>query len=219
MHGRRHRRRNFQQQNELTMTVFKKPSPKQAIAAMKFVEHGDKTRACAEAGYSQKGKRDTVIQSASRLFALPHMVAHVEGLQAEHRQRHKATIDRVIEELTHIAFARFDDFHRVDEATGYPQLDLRIITDPNKFAAIASSKMKVKMEQVGPDEFEEVRELEVKFNDKQAALVTIGKHLGLFKDTVVHEGEIAMKAAAASFDDQFSGFTEAANKAAASALA
>ncbi|MEX6820724.1 hypothetical protein AB2C74_34020, partial [Pseudomonas aeruginosa] len=47
--------------------------------------------------------------------------------------------------------------------------------------------------------------LKIKFHDKQAALVSLGRHLGMFKDNVNVSGNVSiddLRAAASSLDDE-----------------
>lgn len=64
------------------------------------------TAAAARAGYSRKSAQD----SGSRLRALPHVRQAVEAAMAERSRRLGITQDRVVAELSRLAFADMRDF-------------------------------------------------------------------------------------------------------------
>lgn len=142
------------------------------------------TDAYAEAGYS--GDRG----HASRLAANGNIKARVTEVLTGAASRVEITQARVLEELGKIGFSNMLDYISVqNDGTAY--VDLSAL-DRDKAAAI---------QEVIVDSYEEhdpassdenakraVKKIKFKLSDKRAALVDIGKHLGMFKETLKLEG-------------------------------
>jgi phage terminase small subunit len=96
--------------------------------------------------------------------------------------RYQVTTDRVIGELARIAFANSLDYWRVD-SNGDPILDLAKIT---RDQGGAISEIIVDEYKDGRStDAREVKRVRIKLADKRAALVDLGRHLGLFVDPSV----------------------------------
>jgi phage terminase small subunit len=116
-------------------------------------------------------------------------------------ERAVITTEQVLEELAKIGFANMLDYARVTEE-GEPYIDLSDITRVQA-AAIASFTVEDFIDARGgaDDEAEpqghggelrrrrgrEVRKVTFKLHDKRAALVDIGRHLGMFEEKHKHE--------------------------------
>jgi len=97
-------------------------------------------------------------------------------------ERYQVTTDRVIGELARIAFANSLDYWRVD-SNGNPVIDLAKIT---RDQGAAISEIIVDEYKDGRSEdAREVKRIRIKLADKRAALVDLGRHLGLFVDPSV----------------------------------
>ena len=129
------------------------------------------TQAAIRAGYSVKNA-DKI---GSELLGKTGVQKAVSEAIAERSRRTGVNQDRVVRELARIAFSNFSDIVDPDTA--------RIKEDATEddLACIQSIKIK-------PNEFGTERE--VRLFDKRAALVDLGKHLGMWnKDTGGEPGE------------------------------
>ena len=133
--------------------------------------------------------------AASRLLKNPNIVQRVSELQAQVSrieveateralERHAVTKEAVIGELAKIGFANMMDYVVIN-AAGDPVVDLSAL-DRDRAAAVAE----VVVDTVpGRDDAPDVKRVRVRLHDKRAALVDLGKHLGLFVERrhVTHE--------------------------------
>lgn len=101
---------------------------------------------------------------------------------AERSKRTSINADRVVMELAKIALLNPERVVIFDEAT------IREDAVPEDLAAVASVKVKR-----FPTKEGEGVEREIKFYDKNKALNTLGKHLGMFKDNVEVSGTLEME--------------------------
>ena len=129
------------------------------------------TQAAIRAGYSPHTAKDIGCEN----LAKPNIAAAISQAMAERSRRTGINQDRVLQELVRIGFAKITDV--VDPETA------KILADASEddLACIQSIKIK-------PNEFGTERE--VKKKKKKAALVDLGKHLGLFKDKVELSGDM-----------------------------
>jgi phage terminase small subunit len=109
--------------------------------------------------------------------------AQVGALQAQATtkalERYEVTAERIIGELTRMGFANMLDYIRVTE-TGDAVVDLSAL-DRDKATAI--SEVVVDVVQDGKGEgADTVKRVRFKLADKRAALVDLGKRLGMFVD-------------------------------------
>jgi len=148
-------------------------------------------RAAIRAGYSEKG----AAAAASRLLTRVNIHSAISAGMAARSQRTKITQDMVLEELAKLAFSDPRAFFREDGTLKHPQE-----LDDRSAAALAQFEVREEFEREDPDEVAEAQphggELrrqygrkrlagfttKVKWADKRAALVDIGKHLGMFID-------------------------------------
>lgn len=145
----------------------------QARFVDEYVIDGNGTRAAIAAGYSEKGAS----QQAHALLKLPEIQDAVgEAIQARAERTH-VTQDKVILELAKMAFANFAEFSRVDE-DGNPVLDMSEAT-ADHFAAVTEITNEIYTEGRG-NGARDVKRTKIKLADKQAALVKLGQHLGMF---------------------------------------
>ena len=129
------------------------------------------TQAAIRAGYSPHTAKDIGCEN----LAKPNIAAAISQAMAERSRRTGINQDRVLQELARIGFVKITDV--VDPETA----EIRTDASDDDLACIQSIKIK-------PNEFGTERE--VKLYDKKAALVDLGKHLGLFKDKVELSGDM-----------------------------
>lgn len=94
------------------------------------------------------------------------------------------TKEAVLGELAKIAFANMADYMRVDD-DGQPSLNFKDLT---RDQAAALVEITVEEFKDGRSDKREVRRVKFKLADKQDALVSLGKHLGLFIERHEHGG-------------------------------
>lgn len=144
---------------------------------MRFVEEYlidlNATQAAIRAGYSPHTAKDIGCEN----LAKPNIAAAISQAMAERSRRTGINQDRVLRELARIGFAKITDV--VDPETA----KIRPDASDDDLACIQSIKIK-------PGEFGTERE--VKLYDKKAALIEIGKHLGLFKDRVELDADLEL---------------------------
>lgn len=96
------------------------------------------------------------------------------------------TKERVLAELGLLGFCNMDDYVTVG-SDGLPFVDMSRV-DRNKMAAVqevhVETTMTSEVNEAGEREAVPIRKVRFKLADKRAALVDIGKHLGMFKETI-----------------------------------
>lgn len=144
------------------------------------------TEAYVVAGYS--GTEAAAAVSASRLLKNANVRQRISEIQAEAAKRAGITVEKVIAELAKIGFA---DIRRAVEWRGSLTREqdnpdggdvlvikeifsnhVRLLDSDKIDDATAAAIAEVKQSPTGG--------LSIKFHDKQAALVNLGKHLGMF---------------------------------------
>lgn len=144
---------------------------KQKRFAEEYLIDLNATQAAIRAGYSP----DTAGSIGAENLKKPEIKSRIDKAMAERSRRTGINQDRVLQELARIGFAKITDV--VDPETA----EIRTDASDDDLACIQSIKIK-------PNEFGTERE--VKLYDKKAALVDLGKHLGLFKDKVELSGDM-----------------------------
>jgi phage terminase small subunit len=94
--------------------------------------------------------------------------------------------EHVLSELAKLAFANMLDYIEIG-ADGQPRVDLSALT-PDQAAAIHEVVVETRTEERDDGPPIVIVKAKFKLADKRAALVDIGRHLGLFKDRVEHSG-------------------------------
>lgn len=140
------------------------------------------TQAAIRAGYSKR----TAGSVGGENLQKPEIQAAISAAQAERSKRTEITADRVLTELARIGFANMQDYMRVG-ADGDPYLDFSGLTR-EQAAALVEVTVEDFKDGRG-DDARDVRRVKFKLADKRAALVDIGKHLGMFKERIEHTGK------------------------------
>lgn len=133
------------------------------------------TQAAIRAGYSEKA----AAAQASRLLTNAKISAAVAKGKAAMASKLDITAERVIAELAKIGFSNMADYITVG-SNGDPFVDLSNL-DRDKSAAIQEITVDDYVDGRGEDA-RDVKRVKFKLADKRAALVDLGKHLGLFVD-------------------------------------
>lgn len=186
---------------------------KQEAFAQHYAIHGDTLAAYKAAGYSWQNMKPAVMSvEGNKVLNTPKVSLRVAELQRRVKERAEKRFDitagRILQELAAIAFVNFMDFVEVNPTSGEAKVDLRKI-DRMQGAAIGTYKVKTYPEKGMDGEFETVKEVEFKLLDKRAALVDLGKHVGMFKEKVQHEHKF-VDDAATDFDSRLAGLVAGA---------
>jgi phage terminase small subunit len=161
--------------------VARKLTSKQTRFVAEYLTDLNATQAAIRAGYSAK----TAQEQGSRLLSNVMVAAAIEVAQEARAQRTEITADRVLTELAKLGFANMADYMRASPG-GDPYLDFSELT---RDQAAALQEITVEDFKDGRgDEARDVRRVKFKLADKQAALVALGRHLGIFVDKHEHTG-------------------------------
>lgn len=163
-------------------------TPKQARFVEEYLVDLNATQAATRAGYSAR----TANEQGCRLLANASVADAIAAAQAERSRRTEITADRVVEELAKIGFANMADYMKATP-DGDPYLDFSALTREQ-----AAALQEVTVEDFKDGRGEDARDVKrVKFKlaDKRAALVDLGRHLGIFvdKSEVAHSGSVEVR--------------------------
>lgn len=140
------------------------------------------TQAAIRAGYSAK----TAYSIGEENLRKPEVKKAIEIGEAEIAERTKITQDMVMKELAKIGFSNMLDYITITDG-GDPVTDFTALT-PDQAAAISEITVEEYTEGRG-DDARNVKRTKFKLSDKRSALVDMGKHLGMFKDHLVHSND------------------------------
>ena len=152
-------------------------TPKQGRFVAEYLIDLNATQAAIRAGYSAK----TAGSVGSENLSKPEIAEAIQKAMKAREQRTEVTQDRVLQELARLGFANMHDYMRITPE-GEPFADLSQLTR-EQAAAITEFTVEDFTDGRGEDA-RDVRRVKFKLADKRAALVDIGKHLGMFKDKV-----------------------------------
>ena len=139
------------------------------------------TQAAIRAGYSEK----TAEQQGYQLLQKTSVSEAIQEAQNKRSERTEITQDRVLKELAKIGFSNMLDYMTINN-TGDLVPDFSALTR-DQAAAISEVTVEHYMDGRGEDA-EEVKRIKFKLSDKRAALVDMGRHLGMFKEKIEHTG-------------------------------
>ena len=150
-----------------------KLTPKQERFVQEYLIDLNAAQAAIRAGYSAKTARVIGHENLKK----PDIAAAIEKARAERAERAKLTGDMVVDELRKIGFASMGDYMK-STPEGDPYLDFSTLTADQK-AALAEVTVEDFVDGRGT-RARTVKRVKCKLHDKQAALVSLGRHLGLF---------------------------------------
>ena len=143
-------------------------TPKQAAFVAEYLQDYNGTQAALRAGYAPSGAH----VQAQRLLNNANVRTAIEAGQHEAAARNEVTVDRIIQEYARIAFANTTDFINIIDGSAVAE-DTDAMPS-NKTAAIA--------------EIAQTKDgVRIKLHSKQAALDSLGKHLGMFVERIKDE--------------------------------
>ncbi len=139
------------------------------------------TKAAMRAGYSVA----TAKNAASRMLADPRVKAAIAEAQQARADRMGITQDRVLQELAKIAFSNLTDYISEDE-NGDVQIDIKNL-EKDKAAGLLSEAI------LSKNKYGSSKTIKIKQADKVAAIIALGKHLGMFKEQVDHNVNMSLE--------------------------
>jgi phage terminase small subunit len=155
------------------------------------------TQAAIRAGYSAKSAYSIGEENLRK----PDVASAVERAMAERSARTEITADRVLRELAKIGFSDIRRavkwYSQTNVATVDTDADMEALADEGALRfAVANQVELVSSDEIDDDTAAAVSEigqsstgaLKLKMYDKRAALVDIGKHLGMFTEKVQVDG-------------------------------
>jgi len=145
------------------------------------IARGEEVTKSYAAVYPGHGIKDVQILAtkASRLHRQPVIQARIAEMKEALSVRTNITQQRVLEELAKIGFSNAGDMIELD-SDGKTTVDISKLTSDQK-AAI--SEIQIDTDDKGK------QRVKVKLHDKRAALMDIGKHLGMFKEKIEVTGK------------------------------
>lgn len=167
-------------------------TPKQEAFARAYLETANASAAYRKA-YDASGMQDSsVYVEASKMLASPKISLRIAALQEATAKRHNVTVDKIVRELALIGFSNMLDYMRTQE-DGSAYLDFSALTR-DQAAAIGEVTSEVYMDGAGEDA-KPVKRTKFKLSDKRAALVDLGKHLGMFVERHEVKSEVKITSA------------------------
>ncbi len=181
-------------------------TPQERAAVMAYIETGSMTEAYKRA-YKTNLTGDALNVSAKKVFRRTPVRLLYEELLAKHQKRHEVTVDRIVQEYAKMGFANMLDYMTI-QPDGTAFCDLSKLTR-EQAAAIQETTTETVMVATGEEDEDgkakkvAVLKTRIKLADKKAALLDLGKHLGMFEADNKQKGEaeaIAHMAAAERSD-------------------
>ncbi len=148
-------------------------TPKQARFVEEYIVDLNGKQAAIRAGYSPK----TAEVQASRMLRYAQVQAALKAAMEARSKRTQITADRVVTELAKLAFANLGDYLPEQlEADPYKHLQG---LDRGRRAALEEVQVEHFVERRGEDA-RQVRRIKFKVHDKNSALDSLARHLGMF---------------------------------------
>lgn len=157
--------------------INKPLTPKQEAFARAFVETNVASEAYRRAYDCSKMKDTSIHVNACKALADARVKLRVAALREGAAKRNDVTVDKIIRELALLGFSNMLDFIGTQD-DGSAFVDLSKLTR-DQAAAISEVTSEVYMDGAGEDA-KPVKRTKFKLTDKRAALVDLGKHLGMF---------------------------------------
>lgn len=167
-------------------------TPKQRAFVREYLIDLNATQAAIRAGYSE----DTARAIGHENLTKPDIAKAIEAAMALRAKRTDITADRVLQELGKIGFSDIRKAVKwqsalITEEDNPEGGDIAVIK-----TVVTNTVQMVASDEIDDDTAACISEvsqnatggIKIKLHDKRAALVDIGKHLGMFKERVEHTG-------------------------------
>ena len=155
-------------------------TPKQQRFVEEYLIDLNATQAAIRSGYSEKTARKIGSENLTKL----DIQEAIQEAQNKLSERTEITQDMILHELAKIGFSNMLDYVSITNG-GDLVTDFSALTK-DQAAAISEVTIETYTEGRGEDA-EEVKRVKFKLSDKRAALVDMGRHLGMFKDKIEHD--------------------------------
>ena len=169
----------------MTAQVGSKLTAKQAVFVEEYLVDFNATQAAIRAGYSE----NTARQIASENLSKPDIQEAIANAMAARSERTEITQDRVLRELGLIGFADMGDYVTISDS-GDVMLDLTGL--PEGATKVIHDVTQDEYKEGKGDAARDVKRTKLKLYDKRAALVDIGRHLGMFTDNFNLSGGVTL---------------------------
>jgi len=130
-------------------------------------------------------RRVTAKDKAGNLMKNKLIRVELQRLMDLRAERLDLTADKVLAEISQIAFMKFDDYGSYDE-------DGNVVLKPSDEVDTRGIKS-IKRRIVSSDENSTTEAFEVKFHDKLKALELTMRHLGLLNENLINVGKVEVK--------------------------
>jgi len=134
------------------------------------------TQAAIRAGYSAK----TAQEQSSRLLSNVMVQARISERMAKREERTEITQDRVLAELAKIGFADIRKAVKWGDGIAVIDPDTGAVEISNGVALVGSEEIDDATAASISEVCQTAQGIKIKLHDKRAALVDIGRHLGMF---------------------------------------
>jgi phage terminase small subunit len=155
---------------------------RQRLFAKEYLKDLNAKQAAIRAGYSAK----TAESKGSQLLRVVKVQEYIEKERMKLEDKASLTVQKVVDELVKIGFANMGDYMRYTPV-GDPYLDFSNLTR-DQTAALSEVTVEDYVEGRG-EEARDIKRVKFKLCDKRAALVDLGKHLGMFPTKVELTGK------------------------------
>ncbi len=177
-------------------------TPKQEKFCQRLVETDKPSESYRHAYDAENMSDEAVAVEACRLQDNPNVALRIEELRHLHLKRHQVTVDRVVAELSRLAFL---DIRKAFDENG----NLKPITEMDDDTAAAIAGLEVEVRRIAEEADEQLegqphggalkrqhattaRLHKIKLIDKKGALDSLARHLGMFTDKVKLEGDLTL---------------------------
>ena len=150
----------------------------QQMFVAEYAVHFDGKKAALTAGYSEK----TAQTQSYQLLQIPKIQKAISITLQGYGTKHEVLKQRVVNELTNMAFSDITDMYDKAQGTDLVMTDLMKL-ERSKRKMIKELKVKRKTFS-GPEGDSMDEEVTIKLWSKEKALEMLGKHLGMFIDTI-----------------------------------
>lgn len=178
-------------------------TPKQRTFVDEYLVDLNATQAATRAGYSAR----TANEQGARLLANVSVAAAIADAMGNRSKRTEITADQVLQELARVGFtnlADVTDWGTKEVAFGFDEdgkrlkpedigdavvvryADAPFVTPINRDDLTEQARAAVAEVSLGRDGFK------IKMHDKNAALLQLGRHLGLFNDKLEMSGNVTV---------------------------
>ncbi len=166
------------------MPAASKSAIRHQIFAREYVIDLNATRAAIAAGYSEAA----AAQTGSKMVRNAKVLKLIDAFQTKRASKLDIKAEKVVEELSRMAFSNMADYMEINEEGKPTGLDLSRLTRDQ--AAAIQEITEDTTGGSGDGERRLVLRTKFKLADKTKSLELLGRHLGMFMDKVEHSGTV-----------------------------